>query len=263
MRVGLTWLKKWLIKKYVPKLMACGCPPLIPRSGKAGDAVRCFTLYLGDVEKPDVMLTGFDGAVFTGNAWGDNSYTVPTTESLDDAVDRLVIWHYYGVAEVVYQGIFDYLRGRFFRFEYLYIRLSWGKSHVAQLWFNNKKLVTTSRTVLLKALLAAAVDGQPHVSVSGLLRSIHGIRLYGRPDKKLHINRAEVFLDGMRDTKEVAREHSMYSITGHGIATLERYEEEARKHKAQVRIQWLIALLTCVIALTGVYTIFSGASTAT
>ena len=78
------WLTRRVLAFQMQRLLRRPCGAQIPRSGKRGQAVDCFSTFLQTGEIPEIVLTHSDGDEFAGLENDGSSYGTPVKVRLED-----------------------------------------------------------------------------------------------------------------------------------------------------------------------------------
>lgn len=238
-----------LVKKELSKVICQQCPKIIPRSGKAGASVNCFEIYLNGDGIKSLLVEGIENDELHCLKWNGNRYEDKTTVKFDDIDESdLVVKHIYGYAEIEYLGFKDFFIGRLFKVEYLKLKVTRFKENFIQFNFNRKKIVAKQRHEILSKLLSLHLEGKEINAIPYLLSELYSSKWIYHPDKKRLERQLRLHMILFRDNGEI-HDTPVYTITGKGLQSIELYEEQERKHKAQVIMQWLTFLLTLFIAI--------------
>lgn len=249
------YLHRWLL----PRLISKACEARIPRSGKKGEQVNCYVVALDQDSSPYFMATAIDGDVITGLKWNGSSYSENATISVSDLENgTLNITHYYGLSEVTYDSIYSAAWHYITRLVYIKIRVYRYIDSTFQYYFNKKKLVTKKRMDLLKLMMEDQLD-RTHDGIDSisLLAKIYSNRLFLHPTWDEQHKKIDLYLDSLVESGELRKVNSEFVVTGKAIITIEKYEEEERRHTETVKLQkkmfWL-ALIGALFAIvqTGV-----------
>ncbi len=65
-------------------------------------------------------------------------------------------------------------------------------------------------------------------------------------------NRLELYLDSLVESGDLRKVNREYVVTGKAISTIEKYEEEERRHTEAVKLQKRMVLLTILIAFVAI-----------
>ncbi len=181
----------------------------------------------------------FDGEKYSINA------NVQFSEILDEPFE---FTHFYGLATITYNGWRDLAIGQIFRLPYIQVWVQRQRSRLSQGFYNRRKLVTSDRMDILKAVLDTQLNGSDQVSSLDVMTAIHSIRWYLHPNNKVEHDKVKLYLHALADTGEVRGQFN-YRITGKGIAAIELYEEQERLHAKSMSSQRKMVWLTVVIVL--------------
>jgi hypothetical protein len=102
--------------------------------------------------------------------------------------------------------------------------------------------------------LDRAHDG---IGIISLISKIYSTRLFLHPDWETQKKKIKLYLDSLIKSGELQFVNDEYVVTGEAIRTIEKYEEEERRHSEAVKLQrkmfWL-ALIALIFAFvqTGV-----------
>lgn len=224
-------------------------PSQIPRSGAEGEAVNCYTTQVFRKNSDPLIVRSAKGNVLNCLEFDGNQYSIESEHSFESLLEsKFEFTHYHGLATITYSGWLDFALGRVFRIPYIRAWLYFKRNKFSQFIYNRKKLVTKQRVDLLKTILDAQLNGAKHVSSLNVMTLIHTNKWYLHPNREDHHRRVMLYLDALAETKDLAKSGIDYSITGQGIAAIERYEEEERKHSESIASQRRMFWLTIVIA---------------
>ena len=246
--------QRTLARKVLTSVLSRPCDSRIPRSGEKGAAVNCFVTAIDRGEEPYLIVTGIDQDTLSCIEWDGSSYKVERTLSLDefDLFD-FRITHYYGLSEIRYFGILDFLRDRFTAWPYIKIYFVRRLSSADQYLFNKKKLFTKQRKELLKVLVNHALDGRVQHEPLDLMTDLYSIRWFGHPQGNEAHRRLEFYLESLTETGELKKIGYKYIVTGHALRAIEEYEEQERKHTENVKMQRRMIWLTLALAVLAVF----------
>lgn len=248
-------IKRFLYRRLLPRLLAKACESRIPRSGKKGEQVNCYVIALDQGDSPYFVATGIDGDVLTGLKYDGNSYAAKATISISDLMDgTLRITHYYGLSEITYDSIYDVAFHYVTRLIYIKIRIYRYIDKTFQYFFNKRKLISKRRMDLLRFMMDDQLD-RTHKGIGSLdlLSKLFSMRLFLHPSFDVQHEKLELYLDSLVASGEIDKINNEYVVTGKAISTLEKYEEEERRHTEAVKLQrkmfWLaiIALIFAIV----------------
>jgi hypothetical protein len=230
------------------RFIANACGARIPRSGARGAAVNCYVVALDREELPYFVATGIAGDRLEGLQWNGSSYSDNATLSIADLeTGRLQITHYYGLAEVTYDSIYDAAWNYVTKLVYLKIKIHGYINSTFQYFFNKRKLVTKKRIELLQMMMDDQIDrSHDGISLSDLMVKIYSMRMFLHPSWETQERKVRLYLGSLVASGELNYINDEYVVTGAALSTIERYEEEERRHAEAVRLQWLMVVITIV-----------------
>lgn len=239
-----------LSRRFLPSALTRACGSTIPRSGQKGERVNCFTVSIDKAGEPYLIVLELIGDDLKCIEWSGNRYEIDTTVSLS-SVDpsAFSITHYYGLSEVTYFGIVDFVIGRLTLWPYIRIHFVRTLSKFDQYFFNKKKLVTKQRVDLLRFLVSRALEGNDSFEEIDLMTQLYSIKWVLHPDRASQRKKLEFYLASLTDTGELKKANHKYFLTGHALRVIEEFEEQERKHTENVKMQWRMFGLTLAIAL--------------
>ena len=242
-----TFLYRWLL----PRLIDRACESRIPRSGRKGEEVNCYVVALDQGDSPYFVATAIDGDVLTGLKYDGNSYTDSATISISDLESgALNITHYYGLSEVTYDSIYDVAWQYLTRLIYLKIHIYRYLDSTFQYFFNKRKLVTKKRMELLRLMMDDQLD-RTHDGIDSLdlMTKIYSMRLFLHPAWEVQHKKLDLYLESLVSSGELRKVNNEYVVTGKAISTIEKYEEDERRHTEAVKLQRKIFWLTIIAVI--------------
>lgn len=250
MNIGRGVLKKLLLTWILPKLVSRSCESRIPRSGDEGRKVNCFVVALDGGNQPYFIATNYENGTLEGLMWDGERYAEAHFLSINDLIEKkLKITHYYGLSEVVYTNVYDLVWSYVFKGVYIKIHLYRYINATHQYFFNKKKLVTKKRMELLQFMMNDQLDREnKKIDTIGLMTKLYSIKWVFHPSRREQRGRLELYLDSLVESGEIKNINNEYMVTGKAINTLERYEEEERRHTEAVKLQKKMVGLTILIA---------------
>jgi hypothetical protein len=225
-------------------------PERIPRSGDAGATVDCYTTRAIRSEDEHLIVQSADGEICNCLEWDGNRYSIQShIKFVDLLAYQFEFTHFYGLTTITYSGWLDLALGRIFRLPYIKSKIFSVYQNISQNLYNRRKFVTKQRIDLLKAILFAQLDGQDALSSLSVMSLIHTDRWYFHPNHENEHHRVKFYLNKLVETKDLVKNGIDYQITGQGVAAIELYEEQERKHGESISAQRRMFMLTIVIAL--------------
>jgi len=258
--------KEHLVNWLLPRLMARKSPRSIPRSGKAGEAVYCFTIYLGnDGEKPTYLVDDYnpDDKQLKVLALDSNDrFAVEESITLSEALQYTArVTHYYGLYELHYVNLYDLLFNYITKYDIFKVSLRMLWNAIDQSRFNKKDLVTKDTIDLLRFLVSNQLkteNERPNfwntssegIDIFSLMTALYSLRWVSHPHSNHQMRKLELYLDSLVKEGDLTRDNRKYYVTGKALKTLEGYEENERRHKDALGTQRKIFWLTIIIAFT-------------
>ena len=242
-----TFLYRWLL----PRLIDRACESRIPRSGRKGEEVNCYVVALDQGDSPYFVATAIDGDVLTGLKYDGNSYADSVTIPISGLEsETLRITHYYGLSEVTYDSIYDVAWQYLTRLVYLKIHIYRYIDRTFQYFFNKRKLVTRKRMELLRFMMDDQLD-RTHDGIDSLdlMTKIYSMRLFLHPSWEVQHEKMELYLESLVSSGELRKVNNEYVVTGKAISTIEKYEEDERRHTEAVKLQRKMFWLTIIAVI--------------
>ena len=247
-------LKNLVSRWLLPKIVSRSCDSRIPRSGEEGEKVNCFVVALDRESEPYFVATGYEKGILTGLKWNGERYADDDSISIDELNDgKLRITHYYGLSEVIYSNVYDLAWNYLSRINYLKIHIYRYVSSAHQYFFNKKKLVTKKRMELIQFMMNDQLDREHQgIGVIDLMTKLYSIKWVLHPSGDEQQNKLELYLDSLVDSGELKKVNTEYVVTGKAISTIEKYEEDERRHTEAVKLQKKMVSLTILIAFVAI-----------
>ncbi len=180
-------------------------------------------------------------------------YEGQTTVPLEkiDAAD-LVVRHYYGLATIEYEGIGDLALGRLTLWPYIRVHFARVADGAVQFLFNRRKVVTKQTVEILNYMIESSTHGDRKKEAFTLVEIMLGLysdRWLRHPGLSSPHLRIEFHLNSLVDTGELKRSgNDGYVLTGKALRLVEEYEEQERKHKQGLWVQWSLVVVTLLLA---------------
>ncbi|MEX0915690.1 MAG: hypothetical protein WD397_08500 [Wenzhouxiangellaceae bacterium] len=244
-------LKEALYRYWFPKILERRCPSVISRSGEKGEEVNCFSVAIDKGDDPYLLVEAYDDGDITASEWDGKKYSKRTRIPVEDVLyGDLRITHFYGLAEIIYSSIYDFTFHRVTGLEYIKIHAHWSSRKLGQFAFSYKRLLTRKRMKLLRLLIEDHLDRR-HKGIDSmeLMTKLYSIKWVLHPRSSYQHEKVKLYLDSLAETGDVRKVNSTYIVTGKAISTLERFEEEEKRHRQSTWLQALIVILTLLIAL--------------
>jgi len=230
-----------------------------PRSGEEGEKVNCFLVALDRDVSPFFLATGYEDQTIIGLKWNGHSYADKYSLGLSELGSyKFRVTHYYGLDKVIYKSIYDIVWNYITKFVYLKIHLYRYISSTHQFFFNKHKLVTKKRMELIQFMMNDQLDRiHDGIELDDLMTKLYSINWILHPSGDEQQRKLEFYLESLVLSGELNNINNQYIVTGKAISTIEKYEEEERRHTEAVKLQkrmfWLtILLLIVAIVQSGV-----------
>lgn len=247
------WLTRRVLAFQLRRLLQRPCGAQIPRSGERGEAVDCFSTFLQTGEVPGIVLTHSEGDEFFGLEFDGSRYANPVTLMLEDIVPaRLNVIRYYGLDEIEYRGLVSLVVGEISKWPYVFVFVRKSFRRATQQLFNRRRLEISQRLEVLQDVVDMAENGDDAVDALDILTKRYGYRWVDHPQRESHLREIRLNLSYLADTGELKRDNSNYRATGFALKTLQDAAEDDRRHRANLRVQRLLAALTLVSALMAI-----------
>lgn len=238
-----------ITKAVLRALLSRPCENIIPRSGIKGSAVNCFVIAIDKVEQPYLLVHSLDGDEIGCLQWDGDQYSNERKLALTDFSPKdFHITHYYGLSEINFNGIFDYIINRATRWPYITIISVRILSRFDQYFFNKRKLISEKRIELLKLIVNATLDGRLEHGPLDLMTTLYSIKWFSHPQGQEARAKLDIYLQCLEETGELRKQNQKYIITGKALRAIEDYEEQERKHTENVKIQRLSLRVALTIA---------------
>lgn len=224
-------------------------PERIPRTGKAGAAVRgvSVTLTLDDEKLHFVKVEG--DRVHCLGLDGDGHFSVEQIISIYDAwrADPK-IEDYWGLVSFRFDSWRRFAIERRFhleRIKFLSRRLR--RSVRARVGSFRKRVAVQRHSILSAVQRMRTVDKVP--TSWDVANNFLGNDWTDKSDAFDRLDQIESMLDALVELGELRKNGIGYEVTGLGIATLSQYEEDERKHRESMGLQKGIRWLTFVMMI--------------
>jgi hypothetical protein len=118
--------------------------------------------------------------------------------------------------------------------------------------FNRKKLFRGDRMFVLRIIIQEYLeDNNFSSSATGILQKIYGFRWLRHPDNKETMRYYSLILRSLEASGDLAANDGRYTLASKALWSIASYEEENRRHRDSIRIQWTLAFLTGGLIIVG------------
>ena len=245
-----TMIKKLLFKWLLPKALKLCCESTIPRSGEEGARVNCYSVSIENSGSPYFLINKYGNNKLSGLRWSGRAYEIEDEISDDELLKKQIrIRHYYGLSTIEFDSIYDFFFNYFAKTVYVKIHIQRIKEKYLQNSFNKKKLITKQRIDLLRFMLDDQLDRTHNgIDTIDLMTKIHTLRWVLHPSRDYEARKVELYLDSLVATGDLEKINSEYVVQGQALSTIEKYEEEERRHSEAVILQKKMVSLTIILA---------------
>ena len=213
--------------------------------------MNCYVVALDQGDSPYFVATGIDGDVLSGLKYDGNSYAVNATLSISD-LERGAFrtTHYYGLSEITYDSIYDFAWQYVTRIIYLKIHIYRHIDKTFQYFFNKQKFVSKKRMDLLRFMMNEQLE-RTHDGINSLdlMTKIYSMRLFLHPSFDILHKKLDLYLESLVESGELKKVNDEFVVTGNAISTIEKYEEEERRHTEAVKLQRKMFWLTIIAVI--------------
>ncbi len=248
-------LKKVLFNWLLPELINHACKSCIPRSGDEGRKINCFVIAVDRNKSPFFVANEYKNKRVKGLRWQDGSYSQEHEISLDDFCNEEVrITHYYGLSEITFDSIYDFSWNHISKYVYIKIHLCNYIESKYQSFFNKRKLITKKRMELLRFMMDDQLSREhDSIDLFELMTKLYSIRWVTHPSGDELERKLQLYLDSLVKSGDLTEcDNLSYKVNGNALITIERYEEEERRHIEAVKLQKKMVFLTVVLAIIAV-----------
>lgn len=259
---SMDMLKIRLCEWLIPRILSKKCPDdeWIPTSGPEGEKVNCYSIAFDDQSNPFFLVRNYQDGKLEGCKWDGDSYGNKKTYTIAElAIDKqLKLTHYYGLTKIIfysiYKAVFHYLT------RWIYVK-TWVKRRIGSVnkfFFHKKKFFTKQRIELLKFMMDDQLSRYQHGRSPGgilmpqLMSKLYSYNWISHPSADEQERKLELYLGSLVESGDVEYNDGEYIVKGKAISTLERYEEEERRHIEAVKLQKKMFWLTLVLAIAAI-----------
>jgi hypothetical protein len=208
----------------------------------------------------EILVESLDDTKIGGLAWTDERFQTPIELPISELDEWSVRFtRFYGFLKIDYKGVFDYFRSDFLFYPQRMQAGEWlsQKAYNYRTRFRQDRIEVLRRLVEMHLSEAQENNGLLFTgskkSVVGLLSDFYGNRIYGHPDYEVESARFRLILESLTETGEI-KKHSPheFQLSAGAVTSISNYELEERRHRDSVRQNWLLFLVTVVMAVAAV-----------
>lgn len=238
-----------ITKRVLRRAVATACAATIPRSGDKGEKVNCFVTAVDRNGAPYLIVLKVEGDELVCIEWDGAKYQVDRRLPIASfQPSQFRITHYYGLSNIEYRGVLDFIVGQLTAWPYIQIHIVLWLSSFDQYLFNKKKLISKQRMELLKYLVEQAQTGKQQHDTLDLMTELYSIKWFLHPQRETEQQKLEFYLESLAETGELRKISYNYVVTGFALRAIEEYEEQERKHTENVKMQWRAFWLALAVA---------------
>lgn len=255
----MNFIDKYLLKKISKQ----PCLDIIPRSGSEGEYVNCYSIRINSVDNLSLLVNKIYDGRFYCKKW-DKLEEEFINDELNFSFDeieknRIIITHFYGLHTIEFEGLKDFSFNYLTRWIYIKIKVKDTINKIDQYLFNRRKFYTKNKVDLLKFLVESQIkSGTSYgISMTSLMTELYTLKWLYHPNKEEEKRRLSLYLDSMVKSGELEIKDEKYFVSGVALMSLEKYEEEERRHNSSIQLQKGMYFLTAVIAIGTLIQAFS------
>jgi hypothetical protein len=257
--------KRIILNFILPKLLKKKSPKVIPRSGDEAKKMDCYSVFLFKKNgNAKYCIVGYDNKNETLKVLGLDEakrFSKEHNLSLKDALKyRFRITHYYKHYNLQYD---NFNKATFYyvsMFDKFIVNCKIFLEYIFQSHYNHKPFVTIKRMELLRFFIRKHLNqtydysSSMHSTGTGLhffntMTELYSIRWASHPDNENEKQKLRLYLHSLVDSGDLKFENSQYSITNKAIGTLEKHEEEEKRHNSSWWLQFWVAILTFITVI--------------
>lgn len=142
-------------------------------------------------------------------------------------------------------------------------KLMWIKEAISQRIYNSRARFIRERMAVLQKILErdlSADRSSPGKEIGwsqfDLLSDMYSMRIFLHPNYNAEARRFFLLLDSLVDSGDMVRNGNSFRVCARAMTTIANYEIEGRRHRIAVLQNWIIIILTIVLAASAVLEIF-------
>lgn len=255
----MSWLRRIALDICLKRALSKPCPNSIPRSGSEAKKVDCYACFVSETKnEPLFWLKSEIPQGFAALAWNKSIFDldcIVLRKSIYES--NITIRRSLGELDFKYTNTWDFVIYEFFGFAYFYLFLQ----RLRLLLFTLSTPHRQEAMKILKHMVDLRCRGvgrnqgginPPGVTAIDLLIDLHGHLICSHPRWDNLYSYTKMVLESLESTEDIIQvSPGTYFAAGRSLDTIRRYEEENRRHRDIVIYNWIIAILTFILALIG------------
>ena len=236
-------LHKWAFIKACSKM----APNRIFMSGPECEKNDFYTIRIPTEGNPNGLVLVVNGSLITIL---EGEGKEPSTVAIDDVdMAQIEITHYLHNFYTTYDGIDNFISHCLSKKDVVKVKSLRIIQKLSQKIFNKKVLHSKPRHELLEYIVENYGVKNKEFGLISLMSDIYSIRSFGHPDKDKCLDKLRLYLSSLSESGEITKgKQSDHRVTGKAIVTLEAFQNDERRHKDSVRLQYTMVVITIFLA---------------
>ncbi|MFK3647378.1 hypothetical protein ACI2IY_02940 [Lysobacter enzymogenes] len=222
-------------------------PAVVARSGEEGEKADFFSVHLTRPDGVYVVRERHGLRLSCLKVVGDDveEKEIGIYEAWQASVK---IKHYFGLYNIEWSSWGDFSFDQLSRWTYLKIYLQKTRNRIISVYIRTTKKITVERIMVLKAVYVRQMESADSVGSMDILHAVYGDSFYLFPNVDAAYDWVNAMLKSLVETGELRDVDVLnYEVTGKGVAAIEKFEEQERKHKEAMAIQRGMLFLTVAL----------------
>jgi hypothetical protein len=233
---------KWLLVPLLQKRLSSS------DNGVGSKKKGRYIVYLKSGNELNLIIENINDDGVVGKQWNgakyDSSISVPFEQFKSTDVK---IKHDDGEYLIICNSLSDY----FFEYKTGIYYLKKSIRRLGKFIFNKRKLVMIEIHELLRVLIDIYIEKSGEgVGVVDLMTRLYSMEWVTHPEGDAREEKVRLYLKALVESKDVVKNGTKYCILPQAILTIEKYEEEERRHKKQINLQRVLVFLTFLLAFS-------------
>ncbi|MBB4007528.1 hypothetical protein [Allorhizobium taibaishanense] len=204
-----------------------------------------------DTGRRSALVTGYSGDNYEGQY-----YNEPTGSGAKASIIKRVVHeygfkyrHYFRGYEFGGTSPLMFIIGHYTRYHRILITLD----TFAQRRFNKRPLARRHRIEVLRMFVDKTTEDLRYaVSHVTVVEQLYSLRSFAHPQRDVTLNYYNLLLRSLRSDGHLDYEDHTYRLNGAGMAALDRYVMEEKRHNQSIRQQIVLSVLTFALILVGI-----------